>query len=350
MVNINELKKQHDTKDMYRMISSMPDHLIEGVSIGKNADLKGLEKETFYSVVIAGMGGSAIAGDLLKSYLFEEIKIPFAVQRNYRLPGYVNKKTLMICSSYSGNTEETLSAYDEAMAARAKVLVITTGGKIAGKAKFDKTPTVTIPEGLPPRAALGYSFGPLLSIISRLGLCEPSENLLLETAEALKKKLPNYSPDSDNNPALSLAKRIHGKIPIVYAGGDSFDAVATRFKGQICENAECLAFANQMPEFNHNELVGWGILYGLDDKIAAVMIRDKDDHKRIIKRFDIVAEYLRGKGNEVIELNTEKGSFLTRLFLMIQLADFCSYYLALLNEADPYTITAIDFLKDKLSK
>jgi glucose/mannose-6-phosphate isomerase len=296
------------------------------------------------------MGGSAIAGDLIKSLLISKFQIPFLVQRHYKLPGFVNKNSLVICSSYSGNTEETLSAYDDAVAAGAKIIVITTGGKIAIRAAQNQTPVVIIPAGLPPRAALGYSIATLLTILWRLGYSAFTDQQILEAAAALKDRLPCYIPESDNNPALELARKIHGKIPLIYAGQDSLDAVATRFKGQICENAECLAFANQFPEFNHNELVGWGHLFGLEGKIIAIMLRDDCDHDRVKKRFDIVSAYLKDKGHEVIELSTEDGGSLTRVFLLIQLVDYCSYYLALLGGVDPYTITAIDYLKEELSK
>jgi len=350
MDDIGELKRRLDPYNMFEMITSLPDQLEKGISIVRKANLMGLESETFGSVVLAGMGGSAIAGDLLKSLLISEIQIPFIVQRNYRLPRFVNKKALVICSSYSGNTEETLSAYEDAMVSGAHVIAISTGGQLAVKAVSDKVPFIPIPEGLPPRAALGYSFASLLSIFSRLGLCAGAESEITAAAQMLRDRSTIYRPESEDNPALSLARTIKGHIPIIYAGQDSLDAVAGRFKGQLCENSETLAFANQFPEFNHNEIVGLGGLGKAGDKFIAILLRDIEDHKRVVKRFDIVGQFLRDKGIDVVELTTEDAPKISRIFSMIQLIDYCSYFLALLNGIDPYAIEAIDFLKSKLTE
>ena len=350
MDDIGELRKRLDSYNMFDMITSLPDQLEEGISIAGKADLMGLESETFSSVVLAGMGGSAIAGDLLKSLLISEIQIPFVVQRNYRLPRFVNKKTLAICSSYSGNTEETLSAYEDAMVYGAHVIAISTGGQLAIKAVSDKVPFMPIPEGLPPRAALGYSFASLLSTFSRLGLCASAESEIIAAAEMLRDRNNIYRTGSEENPALSLARTIKGRIPFIYAAQDSLDAVAGRFKGQLCENSETLAFANQLPEFNHNEIVGLSNLGETGNRFIVIFLRDIEDHRRIVKRFDIVGQFLRDKGIDVIELTTEDAPGIARIFLMIQLIDFCSYYLALLNGVNPYVIEAIDFLKGKLTE
>jgi glucose/mannose-6-phosphate isomerase len=349
MDNIGELKKRLDSYNMFDMISSMPDQLEEGISIGEKADLKGLESETFHTVVLAGMGGSAIAGDLLKSLLVSEMQVPFIVQRHYRLPRFVNKRALVICSSYSGNTEETLSAFENALINSAHVIAISTGGKLAIKAVSNKVPFVALPEGLPPRAALGYSFASLLHIFWRLGLCGNADQDVISAARAMRERNALFQPDNNDNPALSLALKIKGRIPVLFAGQDSLDAVAARFKGQVCENAKTLAYASQFPECNHNEIVGWGGLNGMKNKLIAIIIRDSGDHKRVLKRFEIVSRYMEDQGIEVLELSTEEGSNVSRNFLMIQLIDYCSYYLALLNGVDPYPVEAIDYLKRKLA-
>jgi glucose/mannose-6-phosphate isomerase len=349
MEDIHRLKDRFDSRDMHGMITAMASHLEEGMTIGKNVSLDALEEETFHSIVVAGMGGSAIAGDISRGYLLESIQIPFLVCRHYKLPGFVNKRTLVICSSYSGNTEETLSAYDDAMGRGAKVIALTTGGELGKKARADRVPNVRVKSGLPPRAALGYSFSPLLVIFSRLGLCEPPDDEIKQTVTSMKKWARRYELDAANNPALALARDIYGRIPVIYAGCGRFDAVATRFKGQISENAECLAFANIFPEFNHNELVGWNKLYGLDDKHLVMILRDSGDHARIKARMDIVTEYLQSKGIKTQTIETAPGLDLERIFYLVQLVDFTSYFLALLNEVDPYPVAAIDFLKERLS-
>jgi glucose/mannose-6-phosphate isomerase len=348
MDEISALIEKLDRSGMLGHIRSMPDHLEKGVEIGENVPLHNSESETFYSLIVSGMGGSAIAGDLIRSYLVDEIQIPFLVQRHYRLPGFVGRRTLVICSSYSGNTEETLSAYDDAMARGAKVIAITTGGKLGTKAKEDGIPLVEIPGGLPPRAAFGYSLAPLLVIISRLGICDPMSYDISRAAAALRARLPEYLPSEANNDALVVARELHGTIPVIYAGCDHLDGVAWRFKGQICENAESLAFVNLFPEFNHNEIVGWNMPERLLENLSVIVLSGKDDHPRIAARMEIVSAYLKSKNREIIGLDRQFDEGLTNLLLWIQFVDFVSYYLALLNGVDPTPVTPIDYLKKKL--
>ncbi len=348
MAEMAALKEKLDTGGMYGLIRSMPSHMEDGLRIARAADLKGLEHETFQSVIVAGMGGSAIAGDIARSYLYRSIQIPFVVCRHYHLPAFVNRKALVICSSYSGNTEETLAAYNNAMDDFARVFVITSGGMLHEKAMADGVPVIRIKGGLQPRAALGYSIAPLLILLGRLGLCEDQSQAISRMASSMKSWAELYKAEDDSNPALLLAKQIYGTIPVIYSGYERTDAVATRFKGQISENAETLAFANVFPEQNHNELVGWNNTYGLNDKFTVIMLRDVQEHKRIALRMEIVASYLRDKGIKVIALENRDGDDLERIFYFIQMLDFTSYYLALLNGVDPTPVAPIDYLKNRL--
>jgi glucose/mannose-6-phosphate isomerase len=350
MVDIQQLKKTLDSKDMYGMIAAMPDHLEDGMAIGQAIDLKGLEQETFQSMVVAGMGGSAIAGDIARSYLLDQMDIPFSVCRHYEAPEFVNRRTLMICSSYSGNTEETLSAYDDGLDRGARIVAISTGGKLAEKASSDDVPLIMVKGGLQPRAALGYSLAPILMVLSRLGLCENQCAAIAGAGAAMRRWAKAYAPEAEKNPALQLARDIHGTIPIICAGYERFDAVAYRFKCQINENAESPAFSSVFPELNHNEIVGYGTLYGLDQKFNVIILKDTQDHERITARMDIISEYLRSRGIKVLTLESRPGSKLERIFYFIQYLDYASYYLALLNGLDPYPVQAIDYLKERLSK
>jgi glucose/mannose-6-phosphate isomerase len=350
MADIPTLKETLDKGDMYGLIKAMPQNMQEGLALGKSANLMGLEQETFHSVVVAGMGGSAIAGDIARSYLYRDIQIPFIVCRYYKLPAFVNRKALVICSSYSGNTEETLCAYEEAIDAGAHVIVITSGGKLAHQAECDDIPIIRVKGGLQPRAALGYSIAPILMILERLGLCEEQSQALSQAATKMASWASLYEPSDDRNPALELARQIYGTIPVIYSGYEMFDAVATRFKSQLCENAEVLAFTNTFPEQNHNELVGWHKLYDLDKKYTVIILNDSQEYKRIKARMEIVAKYLRDKGIKVLWLESRAGEDLDRIFYFIQYLDFTSYYLALLNGLDPTPVTAIDYLKEMLAK
>jgi glucose/mannose-6-phosphate isomerase len=348
MDKMGALIERLDSSGMLGHIRSMPDHLDTGLEIGEKVNLRDLETETFYSLIVAGMGGSAIAGDLIRTHLMNEIRIPFQVQRHYRLPGFVGRRTLVVCSSYSGNTEETLSIYDDAMARGARVIAVTTGGKLAAKAGEDGVPLVEIPDGLPPRAALGYSFAPLLVIISRLGICDPKSSDISRAASALRAKLTEYLPSEGNNDALFVARELHGTIPVIYAGCDHLDGVAWRFKGQLCENAENLAFVNMFPEFNHNEIVGWNLPRRLLENLAVIILGGKRDHPRIAARMEIVSAYLKGKIPKVIRLDRQFDEGLTNTLLWVQYVDFVSYYLAVLNGVDPTPVKPIDYLKKKL--
>ena len=349
MDNMNNLKERYDSHNILDMVFSMPDQLEKGQSLAKGANLAGLESEAFHSIVLAGMGGSAISGDLLKSLTVSDVQIPFIVQRNYSLPRFVNRKSLVICSSYSGNTEETLSAFDFAMEAGSHVISITTGGQLASISAANKIPVIKLPEGLPPRAALGYSFSVLASVFTRLGIGEDSDDEIMEAAGYLKDRNDLYDIGNADNPAIALAQKLMNRIPLIYAGTDSLDAVGARFKGQLCENSKALAFFNQIPEFNHNEIVGLSELGDAGKGFVAIFLRDIEDNKRVLLRFDILKEYLENKGIEVIELKTEQAPAFSRVFLLIQLIDFCSYYLALMRGFDPYAIEAINYLKGKLS-
>lgn len=339
-----------DTADMYGKIVAFPDQLGEGAKIGAAVNLGRLEGLKFSNIVLAGMGGSAIGGDLLRSYLQAELRQPFGIHRNYGLPSYVNTESLVICSSYSGTTEETLSAFEAAGKSKASILCISTGGELARLAEKHDYPLIKIPGGLMPRAALGYSFGPLLIAFARLDLCRDHSADLANCKRALESWRDRYKFEAADNPAADLAEKLTGKIVVIYSGPDRFDVVGMRFKGQICENAKQLAFCNIFPEFNHNELVGWELAERHADRLICVMLKDREDHPQISRRMKIVGEVIARIGVETIELESRGDELLSRMFSLIQLGDFASYYLALKNEVDPTPIKVIDYLKQSLAE
>lgn len=347
--NITEIKK-FDPKGMYDLIYNLPQQLTEGIHLGVRADLKWIKFRSD-NIVLSGMGGSAIGGDLARSYLADELKIPFLVCRNYTLPEFVNDKSLVFISSYSGNTEETLSAYQEAKRRKSKIIAITSGGKLLEKCKKDGFPFVTLPVGLPPRAALGYSFTPILVILSRLKIISDKTKELERTSKFLEKRRGEYVKDRkfNQNQAKSLALKLYRKIPIIYSSTDYLDAVGYRWKGQLCENSKVLAFNNYFPEFNHNELVGWKVLDHIRDKLVVIMLKDKKDHPRIQRRMKIVEDIIKKEKVMVIEIESQGENLLSRIFSLIQLGDLTSFYLAILNREDPTPVKVIDYLKRKLT-
>ena len=270
------------------------------------------------------------------------------VHRNYGLPAFVSPDSMVICSSYSGNTEETLSAFEMAKIKGCRTISITTNGQLAKITSENRSPLATLPKGFPPRAALGYSFSAMLILLGRLRICRDYSVELSEEAEFLSEESIKYRFESVANPALELAQKISGKIPIIYSGPDLLETVGLRIKGQICENAKQLAFSNIFPEFNHNELVGWESAKAFGDRLIVIILKDQDDHPQVKKRMAIFGEIMESKGVGVEEILGIGKSSLQRMLALIQLGDFLSYYLALLNEVDPTPIEVIDLLKEKL--
>lgn len=341
-----------DVGNIYSHIRQFPEQVAQAIKIGAQADVGSLERSDIDQIVVAGLGGSAIGGDLVRSYLAEWLDVPMMVVRDYVLPNFVGKRTLVIVSSYSGNTEETLSAYSQALALGAKVLAFTSGGELTRRANVDGYPVIMIPGGLMPRAALGYSFFPMLMALVRLGFCPDQTGPIEETWRLLRERVGLFSssvPQADN-PAKQAALAWQKHVPILYAGNVRFDAVALRIKCQIAENAKQLAFANVFPEFNHNELVGYGKLEHVAKLLTVCIVRDGGDHRRTGFRMAIVRKMIADLGIPVAEVETVGQSALARMFSVIQWGDFASYYLAILNGVDPTPIAAIDHLKKELAE
>jgi len=349
--DISEVKKI-DQNGMYDLIYEFPYQFEDALNITEAAKLPNWGTSQIKNVVVAGLGGSAIGGDLVRSYLAEKLNIPFFICRNYALPNFVDESTLIFISSYSGNTEETLSAYDDAQKRKAKILTLSSGGKVKEKSLQHKITWVNIPKGFQPRAALGYSFVPILVMLERLGFVGSEKDEIKGTKEFLSSNRSKYVMELgiDENLAKRIALELHKKLPIIYAGTDHFDAVSTRWKGQICENAKMLAFNNVFPEFNHNELVGWKILSGYRDDLIVVILKDRDDHPRIKRRMEIVKGIIEKEGVKAVVVESCGETLLSRIFSLIQLGDFVSFYLAILNREDPFPVKVIDFLKNELAR
>lgn len=339
-----------DPEQMFRCVADFPLQVEEAVRIGTGSPLS-IAAKGISSIVLTGMGGSAIAGDLLRSYLADELPIPFLVNRSYSLPASVDRRSLVIVSSYSGNTEETMAAYRDAIRRKAPVLCITTGGEAERLAAKHKHSCVKVPPGLQPRAALGYSFFPLLLALSRTGFIQPRPADIRGTIKALKASSRIHAnPEHSKNRALQIAQRLHGKLPIIYSASEHLDAVNVRWRGQIAENSKHLAFGHVLPEMDHNEIVGWKVDRQLMRKMAVVFLRDKGTHPRVRLREDVTKRIIQQYASDVIEAQSEGKSLLARMFSLVYLGDWVSYYLAILNNEDPTPVKVIDFLKGELAK
>jgi len=348
-MNIAELRLEYDKSDMYGVISSMPDQIREALKIAEDFPLN-IDTESVSSILFAGMGGSAIGGDLVRSILEDECKLPISVVRNYKLPTWAGKSTLLLVSSYSGNTEESLSAYKDAIKKECKIICLTTGGKLLELANNDKVPVVIIPAGLPPRGAIAYSSIPWLLIFASLGIIKNRSNDIESMALELEKVIEeygNYDSERDNLP-LSVAKRAIGKILLIYVSTGSFSVIGKRWVNQIQENAKMLAYTNELPEMNHNEIMGWHLTGLSKESVLPIFIFSNSYHPRVNLRFDITSKLVEKISGEVVRINPTGDKLIIQLFSLIVMGDFVSYYLSLLNNIDPVPVDIITELKEQL--
>jgi glucose/mannose-6-phosphate isomerase len=349
--DLAEIRKL-DQGGMYDRIYGFHSQFEDALKRTRDARIPDWDKDDVNNIILAGLGGSAIGGDLVRSYLWDRLNIPFFICRNYTLPDFVDSSSLVFVSSYSGNTEETLAAFEDASGKGARLICMSSDGEVGKMASQREIPCVSLPKGFQPRAALGYSFVPVLAMLDRLGFVDGEEKNISVAREFLARNRDKYCLEinADGNEAKKLAMKLHGKLPIVYASCDRFDAVSTRWKGQFCENAKMLAFSNVFPEFNHNELVGWKVLSDYRDDLLVVILRDREDHPRIQRRMEIVKGIIEEQKVEVVEKKSSGDNLLSRMFSLIQLGDFVSFYLAVLNKEDPTPVKVIDYLKNELAK
>lgn len=302
-------------------------------------------------IVILGMGGSAIGGDLAGSLVEGECKCPVFVCRDYDLPLFVDQETLVVASSYSGNTEETISAFEQALRRGAKIVAITTGGKLREMAEASQVPVVTYQYEAQPRAALGYSLITILGLWQRLGLIGDKSEDLSDAMKVMARLWESLSPANPlrQNPAKRLACRIRGCIPVVYGGG-ILSSAARRWKGQINENGKGWAFYESFPELDHNSVAGYSFPEQLIDKIFVIFLHSTLLHGRTQIRYKITQELLTGAGISYEVLEAQGRSPLSHLLSTVLLGDMVSYYLAMLNGVDPTPIAAIAYLKERLAE
>ena len=304
------------------------------------------------NIVISGMGGSAIGGDLLRTLFSAVCPVPIVVNRNYSIPGFVNEDSLFIAASFSGNTEETLAAFNAAVKKKAKVISISGGGELESLSHNIKTPHFSIPKrGIQPRCAFGYLFLPMMFFLSKLGFIPDYTGELGEAIELLSDTALKMSPSipAKDNAAKQIAQAAYDKLPVIYASQNYFDVVAMRWKGQFNENSKMMAFYNIIPEMNHNEIVGWGIPEDITRRCLVIMLSDDGDFQKIRKRMDITETLLAEEGIQVITIQAQGSSPLTKSLYFIYIGDFASYYLAILNGVDPTPINRIALLKSRLA-
>lgn len=310
-------------------------------------EAKAIEGE-IENVVLAGMGGSALAATFVSTW--PGVSVPFEITRNYEIPRYVNGKTLFIASSYSGNTEETLEALGKAESKGAIIAVISAGGKLAEIAKEKGYAFYELPTNFQPRMAVFYNFAALVQLLSSAGLVAKEVLAELKSAsEFLKTEATNWRPDvaTKDNVAKQLALELVGKSPVVYGSNLLFSA-AYKWKINFNENAKNVAWCNQLPEFNHNEFLGWSS-HPIEKPYAPLFLLSSFDHSQIKKRFDVSEKLLSGKMPSPLRVEAKGSTILEQLLWVITLGDFVSLYLALLNNLDPTPVDLIEKLKTELA-
>ena len=326
---------------MKKLVLDFPIQLHEAIIIGKNHRFSASLKE-FNNVVVTGLGGSGIGGSIVQNYVFDKLKIPFTVNKDYQLPAFVTRKSLVIVCSYSGNTEETLMAMRQAIKKRATIVCITSGGEVAELANSKRLDCILVPAGMPPRSCLGYSLVQLLYVLAYFGLT--GYQFEKEIKRAIKTMKDNEAETQKK--AMGIARKILGKLPIIYSAGN-YEGVAVRFRQQLNENSKMLAWHGVIPEMNHNELVGWRD--DAQDK-AVIILRNKDDYERVQLRVEIIKKIIRKHTGTIIEIYSEGKSYWEEAFYLIHLTDWVSVMLADLRELDATEVKVIDFLKKSLAK
>jgi glucose/mannose-6-phosphate isomerase len=301
------------------------------------------------NITLAGMGGSAIGGDLAASLLADELKIPMTIHRDYGLPAYVGRDSLVIASSYSGNTEETLASFGEAQKRGAKVLVLTTGGKIAELARAASYPVVTFSYKAQPRAALGYSLGLVLGCLVRIGFVRDLSADIDAALTDLAKLEERVHAGARTNDAKKLATELYGRIIFAYGAG-VMGVMARRVKGQWNENAKNWSAFDVMSELDHNAVVGFPHPPVAREALTVLLLRSDRDNPRHKARFDVTAELLSRAGIDHKTLRFVGASTLSEVLQMVMFTDYVTFYVALLNGADPSEVRSIDYLKDRLAK
>jgi glucose/mannose-6-phosphate isomerase len=337
-----------DPDDMLSRIKDLPKQVRDAWAIAGKATIAPAYSDV-RNITVAGMGGSAIGGDLAAALLADELKVPMSVHRDYGIPSYVGRDSLVIVSSYSGNTEETLSSFEEARKRGAKILALTTGGTIAELARASNYPVVTFSYKAQPRAALGYSLGLVLGVLAKLGFVRDLSDDIEAALSDLAKLEERVHEGARTNDAKKMALDLVGRIPLAYGAG-VMGVMARRVKGQWNENAKNWAAFDVMSELNHNAVVGFEHPPVAKEALTVLLLRSDRDNPRHKLRFEVTRELLDRARIPHKTLQFAGRNMLSEVLQMVLFTDYVTFYVALLNGADPSPVKSIDYLKDRLAK
>lgn len=332
-----------DQENLYQVMTNMPDQLTDGLGLSRELVLSG----DFEYLVLSGMGGSALSAELLKIYLDETINkerkgnpIRILINRGYTLPQEAfNSQCLNILSSYSGNTEETLSSFQEVLENKLPALVIASGGKLMEMAKENSVPFILLPSGIQPRMGMGYSFSALIGVLTKLGILPDKTEELKAAKIEIIKNLEVFEEKGKEMVAC-----VHGQTPVIYAS-ERLKSIAMIWKIMFNENSKTPAFWNFFPELNHNEMVGFN---NPQANFSLIILRDELDHPRNLRRFQMTESLLKNYGLKVALVDAPSGEVIFKIFALLQIGCFASYHLALAYETDPTPVNMVERFKGLL--
>ncbi|MDQ7822739.1 MAG: bifunctional phosphoglucose/phosphomannose isomerase [Candidatus Eremiobacteraeota bacterium] len=336
-----------DKEGMMELVLNLPGQMAHALESGRTLNLPHLSAA---QILHLGMGGSAMAGHLLRAHLRDELAIPYEINQSYDIPAWAGSRTLAIAVSYSGETEETLTALDKAARKGCQVICVASGGSLRQRALAMGAPFIEVPSGYPPRAALGHLHGALLAALEKTGIAPPHDKEITETIALLESLREEWHPrvPLEKNEAKRLATRIAGKVPIVFGSSDASAAVAYRWKTQFNENGKSLCYTERFPELNHNEIVGWAHSFIPQKAFHVCFLRDSGEPEPIKTRIDFTEEIISGK-TTTDHLWSRGTSALAKLMSLVFLGDLASTYLALLYGTNPTSIDVITEMKKRLS-
>lgn len=341
-----------DTEGMLETEEKFYQQLLDAREVAVGADLKKIKEKNFKGIAFLGMGGSGFAGDIIKALIKDDINIPVEIVKGYNLPSFIKNGWLVISISYSGNTEETISAASQALERECEVVGICSGGELEKICIRNEKTIIKIPSGMQPRGAIGYLFFPAYLMLDNLNIISIPYGDIEEALDLIKEKAGLYSREtaSDKNPAKKLALKISANLPIVYGTEGILSAVAYRLKCEINENSKTPCWCNEFPELNHNETVGWERLKDITGKFIILALREEDENIRIKTRIDITLNLIKDNVNEIIDIPVEGKSKLAKVLSTMYLGDIASVYLALLYGINPGPVEKIESLKAELKK
>jgi len=339
-----------DKSKMLDTIERFPEQIIETVDIINSSNLTSIFKVD--NIVLSGMGGSGISGEIIQSFFRDKLDIPIYVSHSYDLPKWTNKNTLLISQSYSGNTEETLSNFKHGFQKRCKIIGVTSGGKLQQYCEKREIPIIKIPAGIAPRAATAYLLFSSFLLLEKIGLLRESmDSQIKETISVVKDfrdKNKKHVPQKDNI-SKQIAKKISGTMPQVYGWG-VYMPIAKRWCTQFNENSKIISRYDEVPECNHNDIVGWSSNPEATKNFSCIIFRDEEEESVYMsKRLNFMKKLFDDVSSKVIEVHIRGKKRLAKMMYAMYLGDYVSCYLAILRKVDPTPVVVIDELKKELS-